>query len=350
MTRENTELAGAVERVDRWANYEFTTADQIAVRSEASTFTAGDLRLILSALSAAPLHEGEGEPVGRNITFSPHDDETGNAVISPDYPDGPYWTLIAQGGDDRQNAVAAEICRRLNAAPPPSVEVFGSSAEGADTHRATDGAVLGWQTMENAPKDRPILGWCVHDADPYFLDDGKRLTLYGGHTEGLSHVADGAHVLVWGGAWDDRSHEYDGGSMPDWWFRSDSEFEVTANPVLWMDIPAPSEATTTITDEQVGTSVASEPNPSVEVERLREALTPSGDTKAAYSGEFKFQVTQWRENEDPDAEEEMEEYLADFTVPWTTIKEVMAAIAARAALSRKQEPGVQSPANQEQDQ
>lgn len=72
---------------------------------------------------------------------------------------------------------------------------------------------------------------------------------------------------------------------------------------------------------------------------LREALTPSGDTKAAYSGEFKFQVTQWRENEDPDSDDEMEEYLADFTVPWTTIKEIMAAISERAALSKPNAPG-----------
>jgi len=114
----------------------------------------------------------------------------------------------------------------------------------AHTHRATVKPVVGWQTMESAPKDRPILGWCVHDADPYFIEpeDGSgrsRLTLYGGHTEGLSHVSDGPHVIEWGGAWDDRNHEYDGGWMPDWWFRSDSEFEVTANPVLWMDIHPP---------------------------------------------------------------------------------------------------------------
>lgn len=43
------DLERAVERVARWANYEWTTADQIAVKSELSTFTAGDLRLILSA-------------------------------------------------------------------------------------------------------------------------------------------------------------------------------------------------------------------------------------------------------------------------------------------------------------
>ena len=44
----NEELERAVERVDRWANYEWTTADQIAVKSELSTFTAGDLRALLS--------------------------------------------------------------------------------------------------------------------------------------------------------------------------------------------------------------------------------------------------------------------------------------------------------------
>lgn len=94
-----------------------------------------------------------------------------------------------------------------------------------------------WQPIETAPKERAILGWCVHDADPYFLDDsGERLTRYGGHTEGLSHVSDGPHVLEWGGAWDDGP---DGGYMPDWWFRADSEFEVTANPTHWKEIGEP---------------------------------------------------------------------------------------------------------------
>jgi hypothetical protein len=130
-----------------------------------------------------------------------------------------------------------------------------------DTHRATETPVVGWQPMETAPKDRPILGWCVHAADPYFIEpegkDGRaRLTLYGGHTEGLSHVSDGPHVIEWGGAWDDRSHEYDGGWMPEWWFRSDSEFEVTANPVLWMDILTPTTAPETVS---VGIANGDEP-------------------------------------------------------------------------------------------
>jgi hypothetical protein len=107
--------------------------------------------------------------------------------------------------------------------------------------RPTD---TGWRDIATAPKDgTPILGWCVHDADPYFIEpedaSGRsRLTVYGAHTEGLSHVEDGAHVIVWGGSWDDSTHEYDGGSMPDWWFRADSEFEVTANPTHWMPLPA----------------------------------------------------------------------------------------------------------------
>lgn len=101
--------------------------------------------------------------------------------------------------------------------------------------------------MDEAPKDRPILGWCVHSADPYWIEPADAtgrevLTLYGGHTEGLSHVEDGPNVLVWGGAWDDRSHEYDGGHMPDWWFLRGSEFEVTANPIGWIDIPEPTHA------------------------------------------------------------------------------------------------------------
>lgn len=54
---------------------------------------------------------------------------------------------------------------------------------------------------------------------------------------------------------------------------------------------------------------------------MREALEPSGDTKAAYSGEFKFKSPGGR---------------MQYTVPWETIKEIMAAISARAALSPKE--------------
>lgn len=52
-----------------------------------------------------------------------------------------------------------------------------------------------------------------------------------------------------------------------------------------------------------------------QVVELREALTPSLETKAAYVSRF--------EQQDPD----------DETVPWSTIKEIMAAILARAEMS-----------------
>lgn len=55
------------------------------------------------------------------------------------------------------------------------------------------------------------------------------------------------------------------------------------------------------------------------VEALEAALTPSANTKAAYIGEFSFRI-----------EEENRSRLV--TVPWDNIKEIMAAIRARALL------------------
>lgn len=58
--------------------------------------------------------------------------------------------------------------------------------------------------------------------------------------------------------------------------------------------------------------------------RMEEALTPSADTKAAYIDEFSHNVRC--------ISDEGEEQMFTATVPWTTIKEIMAAIRARAAL------------------
>lgn len=96
-----------------------------------------------------------------------------------------------------------------------------------------------WQPMETAPRDgTPILGWCVHEADPY--QEGDRLTTYGAHAEGLSRVDDGPHVLVWGGEYSERDWESGRDEyIPAWWFLSTSEFEVVGNPVLWSPIEKP---------------------------------------------------------------------------------------------------------------
>lgn len=69
------------------------------------------------------------------------------------------------------------------------------------------------------------------------------------------------------------------------------------------------------------------------VEMLTEALEPSGDTKAAYSGEFYERVEipnpMYEDNED----DEPETIMQYVPVSWITIKQIMAAIATRAALT-----------------
>lgn len=60
-----------------------------------------------------------------------------------------------------------------------------------------------------------------------------------------------------------------------------------------------------------------------EIERLREALEPSGETKCAYMSEFSFT----REVFDEDGDEVTEELV----VPWSTVKDIMAAISELAA-------------------
>lgn len=64
-----------------------------------------------------------------------------------------------------------------------------------------------------------------------------------------------------------------------------------------------------------------------EIERLREALTPSGETKYAYIDAFSW--TDWVPDENGI------EQGHERVVPWTTIKEIMAAIRARAALNEE---------------
>jgi len=105
----------------------------------------------------------------------------------------------------------------------------------------TGGAFPAWQDMSSAPKDRPILAWCDHEADPYHLEtpDGKgRLTDYSAWADGLSHASDGFHVLEWGGGYHDtNAPEGPEEWMPDWWFVAGSAFELAANPTHWLPLP-----------------------------------------------------------------------------------------------------------------
>jgi len=104
---------------------------------------------------------------------------------------------------------------------------------GVSKHDVERIAGRGWLPMEKAPKDgTPILGMCVHTADPYHTEDPSLLTTYGAHCEGLIHVQDGPQLLVWGGAYSEDDWE-----IPDWWFLSNSDFEIVANPVAWLPLP-----------------------------------------------------------------------------------------------------------------
>jgi len=73
--------------------------------------------------------------------------------------------------------------------------------------------------------------------------------------------------------------------------------------------------------QQVEAALAAQ---AADIARLREALEPSAGTKAAYCGEFSFTIE--------DRDEDGEECFRHVSVPWTTVKEIMAAIRARAAL------------------
>jgi hypothetical protein len=97
--------------------------------------------------------------------------------------------------------------------------------------------------IKTAPKNRPILAWCVDECSSDCKIPGTsetNLCLFHAHAEGLSKVVPGPHVVVWGGGFDDSTWEYPNqASLPDWWFRFGSDFEEVANPTHWMDIQEP---------------------------------------------------------------------------------------------------------------
>lgn len=96
--------------------------------------------------------------------------------------------------------------------------------------------LLGWQTMDTAPKNQPVLAWCIDDCGEELSKDGC-LSLYRAHADGSSCVEDGPHVVEWGGGYVDDCFDSPGGIvMPDWWFQSGSCFEIAANPIVWYPV------------------------------------------------------------------------------------------------------------------
>lgn len=89
----------------------------------------------------------------------------------------------------------------------------------------------------------------------------------------------------------------------------------TETGVTWCDIPQDDDDQEYVRADRIEALEA-------ENARLWEALTPSVGTKTAYMGEFTMQFP---------LRDEGGEYMRSINVPWTTIKEIMAAIRARAA-------------------
>lgn len=92
----------------------------------------------------------------------------------------------------------------------------------------------------------------------------------------------------------------------------DKHFDACSAPSLADAILALISSTVTVPQDAEG-------------ERLRKALTPSADTKAAYIGEIKDRIIL--------RDEDGEEYSHDHTISWDATKAIMKIIADRAALT-----------------
>lgn len=125
-----------------------------------------------------------------------------------------------------------EFAARLEAA----AESVCDPVEGLESLVSELERARGWLPMDDAPKDRPILGLCCHEADKIYDEDSKTMTTYGAHAEIFGRRADnGPHVLIWGMEFYEQG--IDGGYIPEWWFVNDGDLETVANPIAYMEIP-----------------------------------------------------------------------------------------------------------------
>ena len=101
-----------------------------------------------------------------------------------------------------------------------------------------------WQPIETAPKNKPILVWYDHDADPYHDANSGKLTDYACHAEGGDFLSGkGVTIAKWSEGW----HESEGWESPVeycmpavWsaWFNGDYADHVCF-PLFWQPLPEP---------------------------------------------------------------------------------------------------------------
>ena len=98
---------------------------------------------------------------------------------------------------------------------------------------------MGWQPIETAPKNKDVLVWYDHEADPY-QDPARpdRVTDYACWAEGGGFLdGQGRAIARWCPEHWESVDEYGGGYfMPAAWFAAENDdYERVCNPTHWWD-------------------------------------------------------------------------------------------------------------------
>lgn len=104
-----------------------------------------------------------------------------------------------------------------------------------------------WLPIETAPKDRDVLVWFDHKADPYQdPHNPDRLTNYAAWAEGGDFLeGKGWAIAQWHPQYFEAEDEYGNGYwMPEAWFaREDGDYARVCNPLFWQPLTVPVQAT-----------------------------------------------------------------------------------------------------------
>lgn len=97
-------------------------------------------------------------------------------------------------------------------------------------------------TINTAPRDRDILVFYDHDADPYYdPNDPTRLTEYASWAESGDFLdGKGWAIAKWQPQWFESTDQYGGGywMLAAWFSRGDfCDYETVCNPIGWCDLP-----------------------------------------------------------------------------------------------------------------